>query len=118
MTNKQKKAPRPHAIVGFPPTKTRNSFKDECDVNKIVATYAKTGMVNHVARVTPEYGDAPDIDFFSAACIQAELRSQEAQKALNPEEPTQDTPEPETAPETPPEAAEATEPEATEGGVA
>lgn len=53
----------------------KQSFKDECDINRIVDSYARTGIVNHVARRRPEYGDAPDIDAFEAACIAADAAS-------------------------------------------
>ena len=66
------------------PPKTRQSFKDECDVNRIVDTYARTGMVNHVPRVAPQYGDNPEQTLFEAACVQAEIRSSEEDAALNP----------------------------------
>lgn len=110
--SKETKKPRPYALVGFEPTKTRNSFKDECDVNKIVQTYMATGMVTNVSRRPVEYGDAPDIDFFEAARIQAEIRSVAAQEALDADKEPEgdlDTPEPEKAPETAPEAPEATD---------
>lgn len=36
---------------------TRQSFKKECDVNSIMAKYAKTGLIDHVSRVEARYGD-------------------------------------------------------------
>jgi hypothetical protein len=63
---------------------TRQSFADECDVNRIVDTYARTGIVNHLPRTPPVYGDCPDQTLFEAACIQAEIRSSEEDAALNP----------------------------------
>lgn len=36
---------------------TRQSFKNECDVNSIMAKYAKSGLVDHVSRVEGRYGD-------------------------------------------------------------
>lgn len=55
--------------------RTHQSFKDECDINNIVATYARTGIVPHMARGKPQYGDVPDVDLHAAACAQAEIRS-------------------------------------------
>ena len=54
---------------------TRQSFKDECDVNNIVKTYSETGMINHIPRGNPQYGEAPESDFFTAAVITAEIAS-------------------------------------------
>lgn len=89
------------------PTLARGSFKEECDVNNIVETYARTGMVNHVARAKPQYGDAPDIDFYQAALVHAEIASMAEEEALSPE-PAQE--EPEEAPEAPAASEEVLEP--------
>jgi len=67
---------RPHAIVFTQPSLTRQSFKDECDVNLIVKRYTETGMINHIPRRTPEYGDAPEGDFLEAAIVNADIASQ------------------------------------------
>ena len=75
----------PRVTVAFPEVgKTRQSFKDECDINRIVDTYARTGIVNHVPRVAPQYGDNPEQSLFDAACVQAEIRSSEEDAVLNP----------------------------------
>lgn len=37
--------------------KTRQSFKEECDINKIVAKYKKTGRLPELIRQNPIYGD-------------------------------------------------------------
>jgi len=67
---------RPHAIVFTQPSLTRQSFKDECDVNLIVKRYTETGMINHIPRTKPQYGDAPEGDFLEAAIVNAEIASQ------------------------------------------
>lgn len=54
------------------PKITRASFAAECDINNIVASYAQTGIINHLPRTQPQYGDCPDIDFHEAACIAAQ----------------------------------------------
>lgn len=90
---------------------TRQSFVDECDVNKIVDTYARTGMVNHIPKVQPIYGDCPDQTLFEAALIQAEIRSSEEDAVHNPPSDapraseTDDQSETEGTPEGTPEAA-------------
>jgi len=84
------------------PSLTRQSFKDECDVNQIVKRYTETGMINHIPRTTPQYGDAPEGDFLEAAIVNADIASQiEAGDldldALNASEPD---PEPNPGPDT------------------
>ena len=75
----------PRVSIAFPEIgKTRQSFKDECDINRIVDTYARTGMVNHIVRVAPQYGDIPEQTLFEAACVQAEIRASEEDAVLNP----------------------------------
>lgn len=63
---------------------TRQSFRDECDVEKIVDTFARTGMINHIPKTAPVYGDCPEQNLFEAACVQAEIRSSEEEAELNP----------------------------------
>jgi len=67
---------RPHSIVFTQPSLTRQSFKDECDVNLIVKRYTETGMINHIPRTNPQYGDAPEGDFLEAAIVNADIASQ------------------------------------------
>lgn len=43
------------ATVG--PSLTRESFKDECDVNNILRRFEKTGVVEHVRQTGGRYGD-------------------------------------------------------------
>lgn len=57
----------PRTVVITGPGKTRQSMKDECDINRIVARYAQSGMVTHVARNSPQYVDVSEIvDFRSS----------------------------------------------------
>ncbi|AXL15434.1 internal scaffolding protein [Microviridae sp.] len=55
---------------------TKDSMKDECDVNRIVDRFAQTGLISHTARAEPQYGDAPEATLYEAACIRAEIASQ------------------------------------------
>lgn len=50
--------------LGIPVTK--QSFKNECDINRIMARYTKTGVIEHLNRNKPEYGFAPEVDFRQA----------------------------------------------------
>lgn len=101
---------RPHAI-SFDSKKglTRQSFKDECDINNIIKTYTDTGLVNHVAKSRPIYGEAPETDFFTAACVRADIKSQQEAGAIDLDEvlEPQDTPEENVPPEAPEEPSEA-----------
>lgn len=39
------------------PSKTKQSFKDECDVNVILSKYMKTGLITHLAGRQLTFGD-------------------------------------------------------------
>lgn len=71
-----KKKRDPYATYNDEPSLTRQSFAEECDINNIVGTYTETGMINHIPRHEPQYGEAPDQTFFESACVNAELASQ------------------------------------------
>jgi len=76
MNKKKESSKRPHAISFAGATSlVKQSFKDECDVNKIVDRFTRTGQIDHLARQKPQYGDAPDQNFFEAACMVAETAS-------------------------------------------
>lgn len=42
-------------------SRTKQSFKDECDINRIMKRHAQTGLIDHLSTREPHYGD------FSAA---------------------------------------------------
>lgn len=39
---------------------TKQSMKDECDINNILRQYQMTGIINHVNEASPQYADLPD----------------------------------------------------------
>lgn len=39
---------------------TKQSHKDECDINLIIKRYQKTGIIQHITSQTPIYTDLPD----------------------------------------------------------
>lgn len=43
------------------PVITKQSFKDECDINNIMMKYIRTGLVDHVNRYQGRYGDFSDV---------------------------------------------------------
>ncbi len=49
--------------------RTRQSSRDECDINMIMSKYAKTGFVDHLARHGAEYGFADSVSFHEAMNI-------------------------------------------------
>ena len=53
-----------YSIV-FPPNSrwTKQSFKDECDINTIMSRYQSTGEMPDLASVAPQYLDATGMDF-------------------------------------------------------
>lgn len=55
-----------HAITFSEETRTKQSFKDECDINNIMAKYQRTGLVEAVNQRQPQYGDVSAIDFRTA----------------------------------------------------
>lgn len=38
-------------------SRTKQSFKDECDINNILSKYQKTGIVSHINQSEGQYGD-------------------------------------------------------------
>ena len=48
------------------PSRTKQSFKDECDINHIMASYVKTGVIAHLNEHKPNYGFAPAITYKEA----------------------------------------------------
>ena len=49
------------------PSRTQQSFKDETDINAIMAKYQKTGLIDHVNEHGAHYGDQPQAEDFHAA---------------------------------------------------
>lgn len=40
---------------------TRQEFKDECDINVLMASYERNGTISHLAQGTPQYLDVSDV---------------------------------------------------------
>lgn len=55
--------------VNDEPSLTKQSFKDECDINTIMDKFTKTGVLNHVARHQMQYGYATATDLREALDI-------------------------------------------------
>jgi len=61
-------------------SKTKQSFKDECDINRIMARYAATGTLDFINRREAQFLDVSDIDFQNA--MQIVTQSREAFESL------------------------------------
>lgn len=57
-------------------SRTQQQFKDECDVNNIVAKYQRTGVVEHANRYQASYGDVSGYDFTEAQNLVAAVTQQ------------------------------------------
>jgi len=45
------------------PGRAKQSMRDECDINRIMAKYQKSGVIAHVAKYAGRYGEATAMDF-------------------------------------------------------
>jgi len=46
---------------------TKQSFKEECDINNILRQYQMTGVIGHINEAEPRYADLPDaVDYQDA----------------------------------------------------
>lgn len=55
--------------------RTKQSFKDETDINKILQRAQKTGTLSHLAKYEARYGDFSNFDFFEAQLKLSEGRT-------------------------------------------
>lgn len=63
------------------PSRTKQSFAKECDINTILAKYTKTGLLEHVKTYQGYYGELPDaVDF--QANLNAVIAAQAAFETL------------------------------------
>lgn len=60
---------RKYAITFSQPTLTQQHSKDETDINKIMARYIKTGVIDHLAKYQPQYTDNNAIDYHESQNI-------------------------------------------------
>ena len=66
------------AAYGTPngePSMTQQQFKEECDVNVILARFQKTGVIDHVAKFAPVYGEHTGTDYAEAMNIIANAKT-------------------------------------------
>lgn len=51
----------------FEPSLTKQSFKDECNINNIIAKYRATGVITHTTASVPAYRDCISLPEFQDA---------------------------------------------------
>lgn len=49
--------------VEYPPTRTKQSMRDECDINLIISKYSKIGVIEHINNNQASFADVSDLDF-------------------------------------------------------
>lgn len=67
--------PLEYAISSTLPSRTKQSFRDECDINIIMGRYLQTGVIDFVAKHSPQYGDVTGADFQTAMQTVAQANS-------------------------------------------
>lgn len=58
--------PKRRVTLTCGPSMTKQSFKEECDINNIIANFTKTGLLEYAQEHQPQYGDVTGIDFQTA----------------------------------------------------
>ena len=56
-------------------SKTKQSFKDECDINRIMARYQATGLLDFTQKREARYADVSGLDYQEAANLVAGAQS-------------------------------------------
>ena len=68
--------PKPRNGTRFTePGRTKQSFKDECNINNIMARYQKSGAITHVQNNQPQYGFATARTFHESMNIVTKAQS-------------------------------------------
>lgn len=57
-------------------SKTKQEFKDECNINTIMARYMHTGVIDFVNRHQAQYGDVTGIDYQECMQVVADAQTQ------------------------------------------
>lgn len=63
------------ATINDQPSMTEQSHKKQCDINYILADYAKTGVLKHAHKNQGSYDDVSQMDFQKAVDLVADTRS-------------------------------------------
>lgn len=58
------------AVDCGPVSRAKQQFKEECDINTLMKKYEKSGVISHLARSQPWYGDVSEmVDYHTAAGV-------------------------------------------------
>ncbi|QXP44308.1 MAG: internal scaffolding protein [Arizlama microvirus] len=69
-------APKSRYQLNFTgPGRTKQSFKDECNINVIMSRYMNTGVIDFVSKHQPHYADVTALDYQSAMQAVAQAQS-------------------------------------------
>lgn len=63
-------------------SRTKQSFRDECDINNVIRKWKATGVVTHVRDAMPQYGDFMSVEDYQTSCNKI-LSAQEAFQGLS-----------------------------------
>lgn len=75
----QHRGKRSQIICGDGPKgpRTKQSFKEECDINSVMAKWERSGVLGHQNRTVPEYGDFSNVpDYHTAVNLVREAERQ------------------------------------------
>ncbi len=61
-------------VLEYKDGRTKQAFRNETDINKILAKAQKTGVISHMAKHQPQYGDFAEFDFLEVQTKLAEGR--------------------------------------------
>ena len=76
---------KPFAGITFTePSRTKQSELEDCDINNIMARYATTGVITHLQKGEPLYGDFSEVEDYQASL--AKVMSAEERFASLPSE--------------------------------
>jgi phage internal scaffolding protein len=64
-----------YALKALTPSMTKQQFKDECDINVIMAQYQQTGIIDFLNKHEPQYIDCTGFDFDQAQYTVAQAQS-------------------------------------------
>lgn len=59
--------PRAHSFATTGESMTQQQFKDECNINNILAKYKKTGLLTHTAKHEGHFGDFTSIEDYQTS---------------------------------------------------
>lgn len=64
-------------VFGDEESLVKGYFKDECDINNIIAKYDRTGLIDHVSNKSPIYADFSEVGDFHS-CYNRIIAAEEA----------------------------------------